>query len=372
VSAVIIVFVSSLGFALFGTPAVRRLALRLGLIAVPRADRAHGEPTAMMGGVAIYLGTTAALLLVGIGARLFLRGWGNLGELAGILAGATLAGAIGLWDDRARLRPLVKLLAQIVAVAVLVLSGVTIQLPVPQSLNIALTLCWVLYVTNAVNFCDNADGVAAGMSSVAAAFFTLIAAMNGQYLVSALAAAVMGASLGFLRHNLPLPRATIFMGDSGALFLGFTLAALGIKLRFPANVNYVTWMVPVLVLGVPLFDATMVFVSRYRRRVSLMQGGVDHLSHRLSRLGFGVLGSALALDMVGAALGLAAMFVMQANLVEGYAMGLIVLVLACYVLWRIEWVLPYELRVGKPLAGSSSEDSTGHHGVGEVDSGKVK
>lgn len=371
-SAVIMVFVASLGFALFGTPAVRQIALRLGLIAVPRADRAHSEPTAMMGGVAIYLGTTVALLLVGIGARSFLRGWGNLGELAGILAGATLAGAVGLWDDRARLRPFVKLLAQLVAVAVLILSGVTIQLPVPQSLNIVLTVCWVLYVTNAVNFCDNADGIAAGISSVAAAFFTLIAAMNGQYLVSALAAAVMGASLGFLRYNLPLPRATIFMGDAGALFLGFTLAALGIKLRFPANVNYVTWMVPVLVLGVPLLDATMVFVSRFRRRVSLMQGGVDHLSHRLCRLGFGVLGSALALDMVGAALGLAAVFVMQANLIEGYAMGLIMLLLAGYVLWRVEWALPLALRVGRPLAGDANANSAGHHEVDERDSGKVK
>lgn len=371
-SVVIIVFVASLGFALFGTPAIRRMALRLGLIAVPRADRAHSEPTAMLGGVAIYLGTTVALLLVGIGARSFLRGWGNLGELAGILAGATLAGAVGLWDDRARLRPLVKLLAQFAAVAVLILSGVTIQLPVPQPVNIALTVCWVLYVTNAVNFSDNMDGVAAGISGVAAAFFTLIAAMNGQYLVSALAAAVMGASLGFLRYNLPLPRATIFMGDAGALFLGVTLAALGIKLRFPANVNYVTWMVPVLVLGVPLFDTTMVFISRYRRRVSLMQGGVDHLSHRLSRLGFGVLGSALALDMVGAALGLAAMFVMQANLLEGYAMGLIMLVLACYVLWRIEWALPCELRVGKPSVGSGGEDGIGHHEADREDSGKVK
>jgi UDP-GlcNAc:undecaprenyl-phosphate GlcNAc-1-phosphate transferase len=355
VSAVIVVFVASFGFVLFGTPAVRRIALRLGLMAVPRADRAHSEPTAMLGGVAIYLGTTIALLLVGIGARFFLRGWGNLGELAGILAGATLAGAVGLWDDRVRLRPLVKLLSQFVAVAVLILSGVSIQLPIPEPLNIALTVCWVLYVTNAVNFSDNMDGVAAGISSVAAAFFTLIAAMNGQYLVSALAAAVMGASLGFLRHNLPLPRATIFMGDAGALFLGFALAALGIKLRFPANVNYVTWMVPVLVLGVPLFDATLVFVSRYRRRVPLMQGGVDHLSHRLSRLGFGVLGSALALDLVGSVLGLVAVFVMQANLVEGYAMGLMVFVLACYILWRIEWALPYELRVGKPLAGGRAE-----------------
>jgi UDP-GlcNAc:undecaprenyl-phosphate GlcNAc-1-phosphate transferase len=190
--------------------------------------------------------------------------------------------------------------------------------------------------------------VAAGISAVAAAFFTLIAAMNGQYLVSALAAATMGASLGFLRYNLPLPRASIFMGDAGALFLGFMLAILGIKLRFPENVQFVTWMVPVLVLGVPLFDTTMVFISRFRRRISLLQGGIDHSSHRLVRMGLGSLGATLALDLIGGALGMAAVFVMQANLFEGYVLGSILFALACYALWQFEWRMDYELRVGKP------------------------
>ena len=351
-SAVIAVFIAALFFALIGTPVVRKLALGLGVIDAPRSDRAHKEPTAMMGGVAIYVGATVALAAGGVGARFFLGGWGNLNELAGILAGATVMGAVGLWDDRVRLKPLVKLLPQFVAVALPITSGVYIDLPLPMPLNVALTVCWVLYVTNAVNFCDNMDGVAAGISAVAAAFFTLIAAMNGQYLVSALAAAVLGACLGFLRYNLPLPRASIFMGDAGALFLGFVLALLGIKLRFPENVRSVTWMVPVLVLGVPLFDITMVFVSRYRRRVSLIQGGVDHASHRLERIGLGRLGATLALDLAGGAMGMTAVFVMQANEQEGYALGILVLALACFVMWKLEWRLPYELRVGKPRAES--------------------
>ena len=102
-TVVLLAFIAALFFALLTTPAVRRLAFRLGLIAVPRADRAHQYPTALMGGVAIYVGATVALLLGGIGARIFLHGWGNLGELAGILAGATVMGAVGLWDDRVRL-----------------------------------------------------------------------------------------------------------------------------------------------------------------------------------------------------------------------------------------------------------------------------
>lgn len=349
-AAVIIVFAASLFFALIGTPTARRLAFRLGLISMPRADRAHRQPTPMMGGVAIYLGATAALLLGGIGSRALLQGWGNLNELGAILAGATVMGAVGLWDDRVRLKPWAKLLPQFVAVALPMLGGVYIRLPLPLPLNIALTVAWVLYVTNAVNFSDNLDGVAAGISTVAAAFFTLIAAMNGQYLVSGLAAATMGASLGFLRYNLPLPTASIFMGDAGALFLGYVLAILGIKLRFPENVTFVTWMVPVLVLGVPLFDATLVFLSRFRRRVPLMRGGIDHLSHRLSRLGLRRLGATLALDLIGGGLGMTAVFVMQANILEGYVVGLMVLVLACYALWKLEFRASYEMRVGKSAA----------------------
>jgi UDP-GlcNAc:undecaprenyl-phosphate GlcNAc-1-phosphate transferase len=276
-----------------------------------------------------------------------LRGWGNLGELAGILAGATLMSAVGLWDDRVSLRWPIKLLFQSVAVALPVLSGVAVRLPIPQPLNIALTFIWIVYVTNAINFTDNMDGVAAGLSTVAAAFLTLVAAMNGQYLVSALGAAVMGASLGFLVYNLPLPRASIFMGDAGALFLGYMLAILGIKLRFPDNVSFVTWMVPVLVLGVPLFDPALVFISRLRRRVSLMQGGVDHLSHRMDRLGLGRLGATLALDLAAGALGMTAVFVMQASLIEGYAMGIMVFALTCYALYRLEWRLSQRERVGK-------------------------
>jgi UDP-GlcNAc:undecaprenyl-phosphate GlcNAc-1-phosphate transferase len=184
---------------------------------------------------------------------------------------------------------------------------------------------------------------------VAAAFLTLVAAMNGQYLVASLGAAMMGASLGFLVYNLPLPQASIFMGDAGALFLGYMLAILGIKVRFPDNVRFVTWMVPVLVLGVPLFDPVLVFVSRFRRRVSLMAGGVDHVSFRLARLGFGPLGAALVLQLVAGALGMVAVFVMQASLAEGYLIGGGVLVLAGVALWLLEWRLPEEIKLGSGL-----------------------
>lgn len=346
-TAVIAVFVSALCFALIGTPTARRIAFKLGLIAMPRQDRAHQQPTAMMGGVAIFLGASIALILVALIASQFLDSWRNLDELAAILAGATVMSLIGLWDDRVRLRPGIKFTLQAIAVIFPIAAGVYVRLPIPDFINIALTALWILYVTNAVNFSDNMDGVAAGISAISAAFFTLIAAMNGQFLVAGLAAAVMGACLGFLRYNLPLPRASIFMGDAGSLFLGFILAILGIKLRFPDNTNIVTWMVPLIVLGVPLFDTTMVFVSRFRRGVSPLQGGIDHTSHRLLRAGLGVLGASLALDLATGALGMMAIFVTQADLVEGYLLGGLTLLSALYAFWRIEWLPSYTFRTGK-------------------------
>ena len=117
-TVVMIAFVAALFFAAISTPAVRALAFRLGLICMPRSDRGHTKPTPLMGGVAIYVGATVALLLGGMGARSYLGGWGNLGELAGILSGATLMAAVGLWDDRVRLGWGVKLLAQLAAIAV--------------------------------------------------------------------------------------------------------------------------------------------------------------------------------------------------------------------------------------------------------------
>jgi UDP-GlcNAc:undecaprenyl-phosphate GlcNAc-1-phosphate transferase len=153
------------------------------------------------------------------------------------------------------------------------------------------------------------------------------------------------------------------MGDAGALFLGYMLAILGIKVRFPENVRFVTWMVPVLLLGVPLFDPVLVFVSRIRRGVSPMTGGIDHLSHRLSRIGFDRLGSVLALQLLAGALGMVAVFVMQATLVEGYLLGGTVFVLGCFALWLLEWRLPEEARLGRSAQGD---------GLGEDDSDSPK
>jgi UDP-GlcNAc:undecaprenyl-phosphate GlcNAc-1-phosphate transferase len=161
--------------------------------------------------------------------------------------------------------------------------------------------------------------------------------MNDQYLVGALSAALVGASLGFLVYNFNPAR--IFMGDAGALFLGFVLAAVGIKLRFPAGLEIVTWMVPVLVLGLPLFDTTLVIASRLRRGFNpLTTPGKDHISHRLVALGYTRREAVLICYLICAALGVVALYITQATILEGYIVGGIVAIAGLAGLWRLERV----------------------------------
>jgi UDP-GlcNAc:undecaprenyl-phosphate GlcNAc-1-phosphate transferase len=326
-STTMFIFVVALSFALAGTPLVRSLARRIGFLDKPAARKLQKAPIPLMGGVAIYAGVMIAIVVLGKS---------YLPELASILIGATIVSLLGLWDDRVELPALAKLAGQLVAAGGLVLAGVQVQLGfLPAWVNIVLTVGWITGISNAINFLDNMDGLAGGVSAVAAAFFTVIAAMNGQYFVSSFAAALFGASLGFLVFNSN--PATIFMGDAGSLFLGFTLAALGIKLRFPENSNIVTWMVPVLVMGVPIFDTTLVIISRVRRRVNpFTTAGKDHTSHRLVRRGLTQREAVFALYLVGCAFGLLAIFIMQASVAEGYQVGAAVLVVAAYALWRLE------------------------------------
>jgi UDP-GlcNAc:undecaprenyl-phosphate GlcNAc-1-phosphate transferase len=217
----------------------------------------------------------------------------------------------------------------------LVLSGVTITALPYQWLDLLVTVLWVVGITNAFNLLDNMDGLSAGIAAIGAAHFAIMCAFSGQYLVGTLAVAVMAACLGFLVYNWN--PATIFMGDSGSLFLGFMLASLGIKLRFPDNVPFVTWMIPILVLGVPIFDTTLVTVSRLRRGLNpLTTPGMDHTSHRLSYAGFSRRESVFLLYITAFVLGLLAVFVTQATIFEGYLVGGIVLVSGIVVLWRFE------------------------------------
>ncbi len=342
-SSAMLIFTIALFFGSIGTPLIRKMAVKSGFIAVPKSDRAHTEATPLMGGIAIYLAAIGALLVMLSVASLFIGDIFRLSELASIVLGATVMALVGLWDDRRALPAWGKLAAQFAPVIIVFAAGARAQLPLSNisswniGLNFIITAGWILYITNGINYLDNADGIAVMTSATASTFFLLIAILNGQQLVSILAAALLGASLGFARYNLPLPKSTIFMGDSGSLFLGFLLAVLGIKIRIPANTYEITWMVPIIILGLPIFDTTLVFISRTRRGVSFFRGGVDHTTHRMTRLGMDKLSVALTVSLMGGVLGLIAIFITQASRLEAYIVFASVWVLAIYILWQIEF-----------------------------------
>jgi len=327
-----LIFAGALVFAIGGTPLARYLAPRLGMMDQPSARKVHFRPIPRLGGVVIF----GAVMLT----LAFLQEQRNFDQFVSILLAATWMSFLGLWDDRWGVSPLFKLIGQFIGALFLVMNDVQVALPyLPPWADVIVTLVWLVGVTNAFNLLDNMDGLSGGIAAIASAFFVLMSAFSGQYLVGALAAAVLGACIGFLVYNYN--PASIFMGDSGALFLGFMLAAIGIKLRFPDNVTFVTWMIPPLVLGLPLFDTSLVIISRLRRGLNpLTTPGKDHVSHRLVAMDMTQREAVLTLYLVAGVLGLVAIFVTQASILEGYIAGGIVVLSALYALWRFErdWV----------------------------------
>jgi UDP-GlcNAc:undecaprenyl-phosphate GlcNAc-1-phosphate transferase len=314
-------------------PVVRRFAWRYGFVDRPSLRKVHAEATPRLGGVAIYLGFIVALAVLGNRFR--------LNEAIGILIGATMVSVVGGIDDRNPVNPWPKLAVQVLAAGVLVLSGVQVGIFDSQALNVLVTIIWVLGITNALNFLDNMDGLSGGIAAIGASFFLLLAALNNQYLVGAMSAALLGACIGFLFYNFN--PASIFMGDSGSLFIGFMLAALGIKLRFPGNMDIVTWMVPVAVLALPIFDMSLVVVSRLRRGVNpLTTPGKDHISHRIARLTGSRREAVLVCYLIAGACGMVGIFITTASVVEGYAVGLAMLIAGIVAIWWFEEKVGWE------------------------------
>jgi UDP-GlcNAc:undecaprenyl-phosphate GlcNAc-1-phosphate transferase len=326
----LLIFAGALVLTIGATPVARWLAPRVGVVDQPDARKVHTRPMPRLGGAAIFIAFILALLVF--------ENQYNFQQLVSILIGASFVSFLGIWDDRWGLRPILKLLGQILGALILVATEVHTELfhgwPV---LDAALTVFWVVGITNAFNLLDNMDGLSGGVGAVASAFFTLLAAMSRppQVLVGALSAALFGGCLGFLVYNFN--PASIFMGDGGAMFIGYMLAAVGIKLRFPGNVTFVTWMIPVLVLGAPIFDTTLVFISRLRRGLNpLTTPGKDHTSHRLVRMGFTQREAVLILYLIGCALGVLAMFITQADVIESYVIGVGVLIAGILGILRLE------------------------------------
>ncbi len=282
---VLTAFLLSLGLALVLTPLARVIGRRSAWVSRPRPDRwgvtALGKP--LLGGVAMLATFWISLLVVAHDQP----GWGWKIVFAG---GAAFA-LIGLLDDRLEFRPSTKIFYQVLAALVPVILGLRIP-GVPPVLTEILAVAWIIIVVNAVNLLDNMDGLAAGVTAIAASFLAYHAYSNGRLPMLLASACLAGACLGFLRFNFP--PSSIYMGDAGSHFLGYTLAVLCLlNLDATGRTVAATFLVPVLVLVVPIFDTALVALTRFASGRSVTRGAPDHSSHRLVSLGLSERGTAL-------------------------------------------------------------------------------
>jgi UDP-GlcNAc:undecaprenyl-phosphate/decaprenyl-phosphate GlcNAc-1-phosphate transferase len=255
---------------LAATPVAIRVANRLCFYDQPGGYKVHPAATPYLGGAAVVAGVSLAAVLFNGADR----------ELLAILGGTGLLLTVGTFDDRRTVRPSIRILATSGAAALLFASGIGWSIFSTDVANVALTVVWVIGGVNAFNLMDNMDGAAATVAAVSGAGVAALAVINDDPMMAALALALSGACVGFLKYNLASP-ARIFLGDGGSMPIGFVLAAAVMGLH-EMRVSGVPTLIPgALLVGLAIFDTTLVIVSRSRRRVRIYSGARDHVTHRL-------------------------------------------------------------------------------------------
>lgn len=309
---------SAMAFGL--TPLALRIAVRKKILDHPGEYKQQESSVPYLGGLAIVC--SFALIVIG---GLLLRPLATFAAEVPLIIGCALALAlVGLIDDLRALNPAIRFGIEVAAAVALFAAGVRVELfPDATAVNLAITVLWIVGITNAFNLLDNMDGLSAGVAVIASFFFFVLAAANGQVLVAALSLALAGCALGFLRHNFHPAR--IYMGDAGSLFLGFMLGVIGLKLRFEGPTQ-ITFLVPILVLGVPIFDTLLVVTTRLANRISPFSGGRDHTSHRLVFVGIPVPAAVGLIYLAAIGLGWLAICVSRIDVTTAYMLaGFVVL-----------------------------------------------
>ena len=295
------------------TGPLRKLALKVGAVDVPNLPRKiQTEPVPYLGGIAIALGVVVASF-----AGILVEDYSiiNVKIASTLIIPALLIASVGLWDDIKELQPWPRLIAQTsvgTAMALILIATDTMGFALGnQFLNAAVSIFWIVGITNSINFFDNLDGGAAGTVAIASFFLFLIANSEGQILVSALAIVVCGSTAGFLLWNKS--PAKIYMGDAGALLLGIVMGVLTIRLDPGVKPQALSLVIPIALLAIPILDTTVAVTSRLYRGISPFTGGRDHLSHRLMRIGMHRKYAAITLWAASGVYGLLAYAVYQSQ-----------------------------------------------------------
>lgn len=345
--------------AFFVTPISARVAHRLGVLDHPdehaSGKKRHERSIPYLGGVAIFSGVVAGgtLILLDLGREAVALVTGF--PLA--IAVALILGLVGLADDVRNLHPGLRFGAQLVAASGAWASGFRVEVTPWPALNLVLTLLWIVGITNAFNLLDNMDGLTAGAAGIAGLTFAVMGATGEMPALAIAAASLGGAAFGFLAHNKH--PAKIFMGDAGSLFLGFLLALIGMRLRFE-NLVEVTFLVPVVVLGLPIFDTTLVVLSRLKHRRNVFEGGRDHASHRLVRIGLPVPSAVKLLYWACICLGWLGFIITRADPQVGFMLLGLVSAMAVY-LGRVLWQVPvYDVGLPAAAANATVEERTAY------------
>ena len=329
------------GLGLYITPLAARAAQQLGIVARPDGGlRTQAEPVPYLGGVAIYL---ALLLALAVAADFE-------PQLLGLMLGTTIMLMVGLIDDFGVMTAKMKLFGQVVAGVALIKGGVVLELGIVRNiawpgdfplLSWALSLLWIIGIANAVNFLDIEDGLAAGVSLLCLPALFLVAWWNGRADIALFTAALFGAVLGFLRYNAPLPRARVYLGDAGSLFIGTALASLAMIGSYTAK-NDLAAVCPLIILGVPCFELGVTMAARLRRGIPVWHGSPDHVAKRLQRAGLSKRAATAAMSLASLALGAVAIAIMRSDIrvaaVATGALAVVALVAAGFLLRvKVEW-----------------------------------
>lgn len=312
----LIYFVLAFIVSFVATPIAKKVAFCIGAVDVPKDDRRmHKKPIARLGGLAIFSGFIMALMFGLVCTIIGVVGVTPDAQLLGMLVGIFIIVGMGIVDDIKQLGPKIKFVLQILAaIAVVWISGDKISIitnpfsttgitVLSDFIAYPLTIFWIVGITNAINFIDGLDGLAAGVSSISYLSLMFIAILQGEEQTAMIIAILAGSTLGFLPYNFN--PAKIFMGDTGSTFLGFTLGVISIQgmMKTYAAISIV---IPILVLGLPLFDTTFAIIRRIVQRKSIMAPDRGHLHHRLIDMGFSQRQSVVTMYAVSGALGLAA------------------------------------------------------------------
>lgn len=305
------------------TPLVKRLAFRIGAVDRPNHRKVHARIMPRLGGLAIFASFVIGYFILRPAEPITNAiDEGFISISAAILIGATIIVITGVLDDMLEITAKAKLLGQLIAAAIVVVAGGLeisfINLPFGGELSfgyfsIPLTILWIVGITNAINLIDGLDGLAAGVSSIALLTLAVMAFIMGDVFVMSLAAILAASAIGFLFYNFH--PAKIFMGDTGALFLGFmisVLALMGFK-----NVTVVALIIPIIMLGVPISDTFFAIVRRVREKKSISEADKSHLHHCLLNIGFSHRQTVMIIYGIAALFGLAALLFSQATLWGG-------------------------------------------------------